>query len=376
MPDTGVRLQLFAGPGVARPVPRAVIDALEEVTVDSNSGETQSGFVLKFEVSNRSPLHTLFLLAGGAMPPILRVIIAVTMRGATTVLMDGVVTFHKTEFAGPGTSTLVVTGKDLTALMDRIELKGLPYAAMAPAARVYLALAKYAAIGVAPMVIPSIFQDTPMPTKRIPKQDGTDYEYIKRLAHQAGHVFYIDPGPAPGISRAYWGPEIRIGKPQKSLDAGLPEPYANATGMRFEFAKERKEVPIAFIQEPASKVSIPIPVPDVKRLAPPLGLIPPLPKIHFLEDTAKLSPVAGAMAGLAHAAQTNDAVTGSGSLDVARYGAVLRARKLVGVRGVGAAFDGLHYVTKVTSTLRRGEFTQSFELARNGLISTLPVIPQ
>jgi len=68
-------------------------------------------------------------------------------------------------------------------------------------------------------------------------------------------------------------------------------------------------------------------------------------------------------------------VFGSGSLDVARYGRVLKPRQLVGVRGAGEAFDGLHYVTSVTSTLRQGAFTQSFALARNGLISTVPKVP-
>jgi hypothetical protein len=54
---------------------------------------------------------------------------------------------------------------------------------------------------------------------------------------------------------------------------------------------------------------------------------------------------------------------------------VLRSRALVGVRGAGDAFYGLHYVTSVTSTLKRGEFTQSFSLARNALLSTLPAVP-
>jgi hypothetical protein len=44
----------------------------------------------------------------------------------------------------------------------------------------------------------------------------------------------------------------------------------------------------------------------------------------------------------------------------------------VGVRGVGPAFDGLHYVTSVTHKIKRGEYKQSFKLSRNGLISTVP----
>ena len=54
---------------------------------------------------------------------------------------------------------------------------------------------------------------------------------------------------------------------------------------------------------------------------------------------------------------------------------MLRSRALVGVRGAGEAFDGLHYVSSVTSTLKRGEFTQSFSLARNALLSTVPTVP-
>ena len=39
------------------------------------------------------------------------------------------------------------------------------------------------------------------------------------------------------------------------------------------------------------------------------------------------------------------------------------------------AFDGLYYVSSVTHNIRRGEYKQSFTLARNGLVSTLPQVP-
>ena len=79
--------------------------------------------------------------------------------------------------------------------------------------------------------------------------------------------------------------------------------------------------------------------------------------------------------GLAAAAGSSEVVSASGSLDVLRYGHLLKARQLVGVRGAGQAFDGLYYVKSVTSNFKAGEFKQSFQLTRNGLISTLPRIP-
>ena len=56
-------------------------------------------------------------------------------------------------------------------------------------------------------------------------------------------------------------------------------------------------------------------------------------------------------------------------------GRPLKARQLVGVRGAGLAYDGLYYVNSVTSTLKRGEFRQSFQLTRNGLVSITPKVP-
>ncbi len=111
-------------------------------------------------------------------------------------------------------------------------------------------------------------------------------------------------------------------------------------------------------------------------LNPPLGLIPPIPKSFVeVEDSSKLTPTKALLKGLAQASRSADAVTASGSLDVSRYGRPLKARRLVGVRGAGPAFDGLYYVRSVTHQIQRGSYKQSFELSRNGLVSTVPRVP-
>ncbi len=176
-------------------------------------------------------------------------------------------------------------------------------------------------------------------------------------------------------SKAYWGPEIRIGEPQPALTTNM-DGASNVESMSFNFDRERKKMPIVFFQETASKAPIPILIPDITPLNPPLGLIPPLPpKIEQLSDTAQLSAPEALMKGFAFAAQNSDSVFGNGRLDVMRYGRLLRSRKLVGVRGAGLPFDGLYYVKGVTHEIERGSYKQSFQLARNGLISTLPTVP-
>jgi hypothetical protein len=247
---------------------------------------------------------------------------------------------------------------------------------MPPAVRVLAAVVKYAAFGVVPLVIPSILEDIPIPVDRIPRHQGTDYKYVKALAEEAGYVFYIDPGPVPLMSKAYWGPEIRVGVPQPALSLALDGPHVNLKSLNFRFDKERKEFPVVYIQEPASKAPIPIPIPDITPLSPPLGLIPPIPKnFEIVNQSAKYSPVQATLIGLARAAKTSDAVTATGTIDVTRYGRTLKARRLVGLRGVGTAFDGLYYVKSVTHTIKRGEYKQTFSLVRNGLISTTASVP-
>ncbi len=112
-------------------------------------------------------------------------------------------------------------------------------------------------------------------------------------------------------------------------------------------------------------------------MAPSLqGVFPPLPlNLSPIRETAKDSAPAALGKGVAEASESADAVTGTGSLNVLRYGHILQARSLVGVRGAGLAFDGLYYVSRVTHEIRRGSYKQAFELARNALISTIPTVP-
>src|SRR5687768_10488909 len=126
------------------------------------------------------------------------------------------------------------------------------------------------------MVIPSIVEEPPLPTAIIPQQDGSDYAYVKKLAREAGYDFYLEPGPAPGMSEAYWGPEIRVGAPQPALTTGM-DALTNVEQLSFDFDRERKSMPIVYFQEKFSKTAIPAPIPDITPLNPPLGLVPPLP---------------------------------------------------------------------------------------------------
>jgi hypothetical protein len=262
-----------------------------------------------------------------------------------------------------------MTGEDLSKVMDLVDWSGLPFPAMPANARVAAIIAKYAMFGIVPAVVPSPYLDVVLPTALIPAQDGTDLQYIQLLAERTGYVFYVDPGPKRGMSTAYWGPSITWGKEQPALNYDM-DAHRNVDSLNISFDTANASMPVVYVQNKLTKFPIPVPIPKINPLRKPMGSVPPsITKFTPMRDTAKLPVVNALLLGIAEAAKSADAVSGTGTLDVARYGRILKARALVGVRGAGVAFDGLYFVKRVTSTLKRGEFKQSFELSRNALVS-------
>ncbi len=372
----GIQLTLLIGPIIPLTPPRVVIDALDSVEVQtSDSGP--SAFQLRFQFSSKSELNTIFLIAAGnstsmATPP-LRVLLIVTLNGTPQPLFDGVMTNVEVQAGSQGSpGTVTVTGEDLTKVMDMQDFSGFPFPAVPVEARVALLCAKYAPFGIIPLPIPILFPDVQIPIDKIPAQKGTDLQYIRELAEDVGYVFYIEPGPVAGTNIAYFGPEIKIGIPQPALNVDM-DALTNIESLNFSFDPTKGVLPIVFIQNQLTRVPIPIPIPNINPLQPPLGVLPtPIANLKIMKETAKLNPMQAISRGLAEAKKSQDSVSATGSLDVLRYGRVLKARGLVGVRGAGVAYDGLYYVQSVKSSLKRGEFKQNFTLTRNALISITP----
>jgi hypothetical protein len=374
-----VQLSLMMGPVVPVPVPRVVLDSLAEVQVTAKDVGT-SGFQLTFIIDKQSPLQVLFLLTGGTPLLFMRVVLVATVNGVACVLIDGVITNNSIAPGDKGSnSTLTLTGEDLTALMNQSDRSGFPFPSCTAEVRVAMVLAKYAVFGVVPQVIPSVMSYEPLPTNQTPSQKGSDLAYIRSLAEQVGYVFYLNPGPAPGTSRAYWGPQIKAGPVQPPLSADM-DAYTNVESLHFTFNQQQNRTPTVYSFSEQNGATNSIAIPGIASLNPRLGSIPPLPTnvlgdlVAPRDDMAKKPVPEVVMLGMTAAAQYAEAVTAEGSLRVTRYGGVLQPRQLVGVRGAGPAFDGLYYVKSVTHHLKRGEYTQDFSLSRDGLVSTVPTL--
>jgi hypothetical protein len=369
--NRGFYLTLMMGSFNASPVPQPVIDALTEIQVSSTVG-SQGGFQMKFTLGKQSPVQRM--LASGFFDPRTRVIIAVTVNGSVEVLMDGIITKQDiTPDSKAGKSMLTVTGLDLTALMDFIDLTGIPYPALPEFLIVEAILAKYAVLGVIPLAIPASIPNFQNPLEHFIKQQGTDYRFVNSLAQLTGAVFYLDPGPNPGKSMAYWGPDISklFGGPQPALSIDF-DGTTNIDSLSFSYDGTLATQYFVTIIEPNTKIPIPIPIPNIDLLKAPLAAHAPTPlRSENLKPVANEGPMGAALVALGALFKTADVVTGSGQLDVLRYGRVFKARQLAAVRGAGNYYDGKYYVKSVTHNIKRGEYKQSFTLSRGGVGSSV-----
>ncbi|MCM1947232.1 hypothetical protein NC315_17890 [Streptomyces sp. G2] len=359
-----LHLVLLLGDVVPAPAPAALVDALHGARITTAGGRT-GGFQLTFAVSAGSePVRAV--LPGGALHPKRRVVVAVILAGRCHVLMDGVITHQELHSARePGRSFLVVTGEDLSALMDLRHVRR-AYPGLPPHLRAAAVCAPYAQYGITPRTVAPVLTDQPNPLVDIPVQSSTDLAYLRSMAADVGHVFHLEPGPAPGVSTAYWGPRNRDGALQPALTTGCGA-ADNVEELTFALDALADCDLRSHRLEPSSTTASEITAPDPGLLRRSLAEHPAqVLRTGPLGGQTGRSPTRTLLAGLGGRLAT-DAVTGHGTLDVPRYGHVLTAHALVGVRGAGRAYDGRYLVAGVTHDLTRDTFRQHFTLVRDGL---------
>lgn len=369
MTDLGVRLQLMIGPTQPRPAPYAVVDALTSLEA-RNSDSGRDGFQMTFSLS-KEILTDYNLLREGHFDPPARVIIVVFMRGQRQVLIDGIITNHQLSPSDqPGGSKLVVTGEDISLKLD-LEEKNHNFPDRTDSQIVNEILQRYvASLGLTLKITPT--DNAPNQNERITTFQGTDLAFITELARRNSFVFHIKTTDAPLANIAYWGREERLGAPQPALSLNMG-PETNVESLSFGFNALGPATPEVTILDKNSKTAIPVPIPRGNR--PPLALRQATSLRRTLpRNTANKEVADAAIEALSLASSTSDAITGSGQLDVVRYGQPLRARALVGVRGVGLNYNGLYYVKQVTHNIKAGEYKQSFSLTREGHVATIPIL--
>ena len=377
----GNYLTLLIGKTRPVPAPISMIEAFKSIEV-TNTDEGRDGFQIIFSVE-RSRLADILdytLVNSSLLKPFNRIIVIVTLGAKQHVLIDGIIThqqFSPTDNLGQ--STLIITGEDVSVMMDLKE-KTVTHPEQSDAAIVYKIIKSYRQYGLDPKVISSPLMDTPLIVDRIPSQQGTDLEYILELAKLYNYVFYIEPTDVPSINTAYWGPANLIGTPQKPpLTFNMGRDTNVTSSINFQYNALSSIMISGSIQDRVTNE--PIRVTTSESLRPPLVKQPawkvnqPNVRNRLFRSKGGLNKIQANTQAQAETDKSTEAVvTASSELDVTHYGDILRARRIVGLRGVGYLHNGLYYVKSVTHKIKRGEYKQSFTLTREGLGSVIPVV--
>lgn len=373
---------LLVGPTIPLPAPPDLANAIESIEI-RNTDEGRDGFQIIFTIGragSQNPAGNVLdysLIDNPLLNAFNRVIIMLVFGLSPTVLIDGIIT-HKqfSPSAEPGQSKLTITGEDVSIMMDRKE-SSTTHPNQPDIAIVSKIIASYSQYGLVPTVVPPASMDVPIIVNRVPSQQATDLQYIKSLAQAYDYIFYIEPTPVPGVNKAYWGPKQYAGVPQKALTVNMGAD-TNVKSINFQHSSLDSTIVMGSIQDPL--LNMKIPVITAGSLRPPLSVFPDWmtnlanAKTKQYRADGGVNVIQAYSEAQSETDKSTDAVTVTGELDGASYGDVLRARKLVGLRGVGYMHDGFYYVKNVTHTVKKGEYKQAFTLVREGLGSTTPVV--
>lgn len=364
----GVRLIVWAGP-VPVPTSSALLQAIESLEVERSADE-QGGFQITLR-AEKSIGGEYDLLINPQLAVGSRVVIGVLMGVVPEWLCDGVITHRELLPSDkPGQSRLTVTGRDLSSLLDLVDVV-MSYPGCPDSVIALTILARYAAFGVVPAV--SVTTDVPLPLERIPLQRETDLKCLRRLAKDNGYVFYIQP-LGYGSNLAYFGPDTRLSLPLTPLRVDMGT-QSNVSSLTVRQDGARPEIVEGRSYPTGSPVAVPVfGLPSIP--IPPLAAIPTLPmRWRFDSDlTARSVPRALLAATAMQASAASTVVEASGTLDTVQYGSIMHPRRLIGVVGAGYSFDGYYSVSKVRHQIAREKYSQQFTLHREGIGSLTPTV--
>jgi phage protein D len=198
-------------------------------------------------------------------------------------------------------------------------------------------------------------------------QRETDIQFLKRLALRNGFECYVEGStgffrkpqvnaPPQPVLAVHFGEETTVNRLTFEVNALTP---ARVTMAQVDRAsKEVLEATATATQQPAL---------GAIGSAPPAGI--PLGQVYVGMTAATGLPEMIALCqGLVDEGEWF--VTAEGEIAGNQYGHVLKPRGTVIIKGVGATYSGVYYVTHVTHALTPQGYTQFFRAKRNALMPT------
>jgi phage protein D len=359
-------------PGVTRmvqldyaPAPPAVVEAIEEITVDS-SIDAASALRMKLGIG-QTDLGDWTVLEDDPFRPLAQVTVRVGVGELPVpeALINAYVTAQSVTYSDePGTSTLEVSGLDALHLMG-LEEKVTPWANQPDGTIAAQIFGQYGLVPRVQMTSPVLVEPEGTTIQR-----GTDLRFLRRLASRNGFDMYVQPEPFTGVDQGFFRPRQTLGAPQAVLNVHMGS-ETNVAGFRVRYDMTQPTGVIAAGLDTMTKAPQPALAPV--SVQPPLGVEPSLtrvlpPPVVRPVDTGEMRTAELQALAQGIADRSSFAVVAEG--EVGPDVGVLRPGGLVAVRGLGRLYNGLYLLTRVRHRISEDGYVQSFEARRNAVTMT------
>ena len=340
---------------------QAVMSSVQSVQVEDHS-EMADLLRIKLTIGVRPDGSGWTVLDDGLFPRLAKLLIKGRIGNATETLIEAYVIETSVEFSTqPGQTVLSVVAMDPSVLMN-LEEKVRPWPDMADSD---IASAIFSEYGFNAKITSS--QPSRPDTELRTMQRGADMQFLQQLAKRNGYECYVETAPSGEIEGHFHPPETSQ-KPQGALTINMgQDTNVSAFSVRNDMLRPTTVKAKGLDVESLSDQ----PAESQQQTDDGLGsgavLAADRPRVVLLTGNGLAKSGELQTAAQAVVDRSGWAIRAEGELNTSTYGAVLRAKRTVTVRGAGRVFSGTYYVDRVLHILSSDGWKQRFSIRRNAL---------
>jgi phage protein D len=343
------------------PAPQSLISSVQTLQIEDHS-EMADLLRIKLTIGVRSDGSGWTVLDDDAFPRLTKIEVQAKIGNAAETLINAYVIETSVNFSTqPGQTVLTVVAMDPSVLMN-LEEKVRPWPDMSDSD---IASAIFSEHGFTAKVKSS--QPARSENEQRTMQRGTDIQFLRQLSKRNGYECYVETAPT-GEVEGHFHPPATDQKPQGVLTVNMgQDTNVSAFAVRHDMLRpttvKMKGLDLDSLSDQ--------PAESQRQTDNNLGrgAAAPADRPRVVLLTGSGLSKAGELQTAAQAVvdRSGWAIGAEGELNASTYGAVLRAKRPVLVRGVGRVFGGTYYVERVLHIFSGDGWKQRFTLRRNAL---------
>lgn len=343
------------------PVPQTLIASIQMLQVEDHA-EMADLLRIKLTVGVRPDGSGWTVLDDDMFPRLANLVVKGKIGNAAETLINSYVIETQVNFSTqPGQTVLTVVAMDPSVLMN-LEEKVRPWPDMSDSD---IAAAIFSEYGFAAEVKDS--QPVRPDNEHRTMQRSTDIQFLQQLAKRNGYECYVETAPTGEIAGHFHPPKTDQ-KPQGVLTVNMgQDTNVSAFTVRNDMLRPTTVKVKGLEVESLSDQPAESQQQSDDAMGSGTALAAERPRVVLLTGNGLARAGELQTAAQAVVDRSGWAIRAEGELNASTYGAVLRAKRTVSVRGVGRVLSGTYYVDRVLHIFTSEGWTQRFSLRRNAV---------